>query len=49
MNAKEARRYVDIVIESLLNAGKISEDTYGKLTEEFQNEIAESVVIASEE
>lgn len=48
MNANEARRYVDLIIEALANDGKLDEVVYGRMTEDYQDQLAEKLVEASE-
>lgn len=49
MSTREARDYVDLVIESLVDNGHMTDDAYGRLTEEYQQQLAEQVAAKSEE
>lgn len=49
MSTNEAQRYVDLVVETLVMWGIISEDKYGHMTEDQRQKLAEMVAEKSEE
>lgn len=49
MSINEAREYVDTVIEGLVDMGIISAESYGRITEDQQQALAEKIVEKSEE
>ena len=49
MSTVEALEYVDVVIESLVEMGVISQDRYGRMTENQRGELADKLVAKSEE
>ena len=49
MSTEEAREYVDLVIEQLVEWGVITQERYGRLTEAQQSILAEMLAAKSEE
>ncbi len=49
MSEHEARIYVDLVIETLVEWGAIDPSRYGRMTEDQQQKLAEMVAAKSEE
>ncbi len=49
MSENEARQYVDLVIETLLEWGVIHPEKYGRITEDQNQQLADMVVAKSEE
>ena len=49
MSTQEAKDYVDLIIESLVEKGFITEQAYGRMSASLSEELAEKIVARSEE
>lgn len=49
MSIHEAKEYADVVVETLVEMGVISENQYGRMTEDQRDKLAQAVKEKSEE